>query len=172
MTLKPWGCPAGAAEKLCFRGAERRNGFPVAGASALRKTDKPDHPVQGCHHRGQPCGHECHAVKAGAARMHQVGKKSPRPAKGGHTGGAGYGILEASALSGHQRHGGNFSGTGSRFEKRRTFLHDAIPKPTSTAVVKLVQQVQSHGGRIRPKGITPEQMVGAILDTAEGVASR
>ena len=44
-------------------------------------------------------------------------------------------------------------------------------KLTSTAVVKLVQQVQSHGGRIRPKGITPEQMVGAILDTAEGMAS-
>ena len=103
--------------------------------------------------------------------MHQVGKKSPAQQKAAIQAAQDMESLKHPLYTDTSAMEATFLELVDDLKKGARSYMMQFQKLTSTAVVKLVQQVQNHGGRIRPKGITPEQMVDAILDTAEGIAS-
>ena len=103
--------------------------------------------------------------------MHQVGKKSPALQKAAIQAAQDMESLKHPLYTDTSAMEATFLELVADLKKGARSYMMQFQKLTSTAVVKLVQQVQNHGGRIRPKGITPEQMADAILDTAEGIAS-
>ena len=103
--------------------------------------------------------------------MHQVGKKSPALQKAAIQAAQDMESLKHPLYTDTSAMEATFLELVDDLKKGARSYMMQFQKLTSTAVVKLVQQVQNHGGRIRPKGITPEQMADAILDTAEGIAS-
>lgn len=103
--------------------------------------------------------------------MHQVGKKSPALQKAAIQAAQDMESLKHPLYTDTSAMEATFLELVADLKNGARSYMMQFQKLTSTAVVKLVQQVQRHGGRIRPKGITPEQMVDAILDTAEGMTS-